>query len=187
MDIFSIILMGLVVLAIAIILFIILAFNGLVTKKVRIDNAWSQIDVQLKRRYDLIPNLVESVKGYAKHEKELFENVTKARAATASGQTVGEKAKADSMLSGTLKSLFAVAENYPQLRANENFKMLQEELSNTENKIAYSRQFYNDSVLEYNTSIQTIPTNIVAGITGFASREFFKTEGSERENVKVQF
>jgi LemA protein len=187
MDIMVVILGALGVVVLALVAFVVLAYNGLITKKLRIDNAWSQIDVQLKRRYDLIPNLVESVKGYAKHEKSVFENVTKARAAMMSAQTVGEKAKADSILSGTLKSLFAVAENYPQLRANENFKMLQEELSNTENKIAYSRQFYNDSVQEYNISIQTVPTNFIAGAFGFGAREFFKTEGSERENVKVQF
>jgi LemA protein len=134
-----------------------------------------------------VPNLVETVKGYAKHEKEVFENVTKARAAMASAGNMADKAKADNMLSSTLKSLFAVAENYPQLRANENFKMLQEELSGIENKIAYARQFYNDSVLAYNTSILTVPTNIVAGMFGFAARDFFKAEGAERENVKVKF
>jgi LemA protein len=175
---------GIIVLAV---LFLVFTYNSLVGKKNKIDNAWSQIDIALKRRFDLIPNLIETVKGYAKHEKAVFENVTKARAALMGAQTMQEKAKADNMLSSTLKSLFAVAENYPQLKANENFKMLQEELSNTENKIAYSRQFYNDSVLDYNTSIQTIPTNMVAGMFGFGAREFFKAEGAERENVKVQF
>ncbi|MCX8194575.1 MAG: LemA family protein [Candidatus Micrarchaeota archaeon] len=172
---------------ILVLLFFILTYNYLITLRNRIDNAWAQIDVQLKRRYDLVPNLVETVKGYAKHERELFESVTKARAAMASAGTVAEKAKADNILSSTLKSLFAVAENYPQLRANENFKMLQEELAGIENKIAYARQFYNDSVLSYNTAIQHIPTNIVAAIFNFKAREFFKTEGSERENVKVKF
>ena len=170
-----------------VVLFFIIAFNSLVTQRTRIDNSWSQIDVQLKRRFDLIPNLVETVKGYAKHEKELFTDLTKARAATASAGSMAEKAKADNMLSGTLKSLFAVAENYPQLKANENFKMLQEELSGIESKIAYARQFYNDTVLSYNTSIQTVPTNIVAGMFHFVPREFFKAEESERENVKVKF
>jgi len=179
------ILLGVLALAV---LFFIFAYNNLISLRNRIDNAWSQIDVQLKRRYDLVPNLVETVKGYAKHEKELFTEVTKARAAAANAAGVAEKAKAENMLSSTLKSLFAVAENYPQLRANENFKMLQEELAGIENKIAYARQFYNDSVLAYNTAIQTIPTNIVAGLFGFAPREFFKTEGeAERENVKVKF
>ena len=169
------------------VLFFVFAYNSLVGQRMRIDNAWSQIDVQLKRRHDLIPNLVETVKGYAKHEKTVFESVTKARAASISAQTIGEKAKADNMLSGTLKSLFAVAENYPQLQASENFKMLQEELSGVEAKIAYARQFYNDSVLSYNTAIQTVPTNIIAGMFGFVAREFFKADDSERENVKVQF
>ena len=168
-------------------LFFIVVYNSLVTQRARIDNSWSQIDVQLKRRFDLIPNLVETVKGYAKHEKELFTDVTKARAATASAGTLAEKAKADNMLSGTLKSLFAVAENYPQLKANENFKMLQEELSGIEGKIAYARQFYNDTVLSYNTAIQTVPTNIVAGMFHFTPRDFFKAEGAERENIKVKF
>jgi len=166
---------------------VVLIYNGLVTARNRIDNAWSQIDVQLKRRYDMIPNLVETVKGYAKHEKTVFKNVTKARAAMMGAQTVGEKAKADNMLTSTLKSLFAVAENYPQLRANENFKLLQEEIAGTESKIAYARQFYNDSVLSYNTSIQTVPSNILAGMFGFTAKEYFKTEGAEKENVKVSF
>jgi len=174
-------------LLIAAVLFFVFAYNGLITLRNRIDNAWSQIDVQLKLRYDLVPNLVETVKGYAKHEKELFTDVTKARAATAKADSISEKAKADNMLSNTLKSILAVAENYPALRANENFKMLQEELSGIENKIAYARQFYNDSVLSYNTQIATIPTNIVANMFGFKARDFFKTEGAERENVKVKF
>ncbi|VVC01676.1 LemA family protein [uncultured archaeon] len=183
----EIVLILLGVAALAVVLFFVFAYNGLVNLRNRIDNAWSQIDVQLKLRYDLVPNLVETVKGYAKHEKELFTDVTKARAATAKAETVADKAKAENMLSNTLKSILAVAENYPQLRANENFKMLQEELSGIENKIAYARQFYNDSVLSYNTSIQTIPTNIIAGMFGFTARDFFKTEGQERENVKVKF
>jgi LemA protein len=184
---FEIVLVLLGVAVVAVVLFFVFAFNSLVNLRNRIDNAWAQIDVQLKLRYDLVPNLVETVKGYAKHEKELFTDVTKARAATASAQTVADKAKAENMLSSTLKSILAVAENYPQLKANENFKMLQEELSGIENKIAYARQFYNDSVLSYNTSIQTIPTNIIANMAGFTPRDFFKTEGAERENVKVKF
>lgn len=166
---------------------IVLIYNGLVTARNRVDNAWSQIDVQLKRRYDMIPNLVETVKGYAKHEKELFENVTKARAAMMGAQSVAEKAKANNMLTSTLKSLFAVAENYPQLRANENFKLLQEEIAGTESKIAYARQFYNDSVLSYNTSIQTVPSNLLAGTFGFKPKEYFEADATVRENVKVKF
>lgn len=134
-----------------------------------------------------MPNLVETIKGYVKHEREIFVEVTRARNAAISAQSISEKAKADNMLSQTLKSLFAVAENYPNLRANENFKLLQEELAGIENKIAYARQFYNDSVLSYNTAIQTIPTNIVAGIFGFTPREFFRATEEERKNVKVQF
>ncbi|MEM4633700.1 MAG: LemA family protein [Candidatus Anstonellaceae archaeon] len=165
----------------------VLIYNSLVQKRMQIDNAWSQIDVQLKRRYDLVPNLVETVKGYAKHEKSLFENVTKARAAALSASGVADKAQAENMLSSTLKSLFAVAENYPDLKANENFKMLQEELAGIENKIAYARQFYNDSVLSYNTAIHSIPTNIVASMFGFSPREFFKADEAEKQNIRVQF
>ena len=183
----EIILLAIGAIAVLIVLFFVFAYNSLVGQRMRIDNAWSQIDVQLKRRHDLIPNLVETVKGYAKHEKTVFESVTKARTASMSAQTIGEKAKADNMLSGTLKSLFAVAENYPQLQASQNFKMLQEELSGVEAKIAYARQFYNDSVLTYNTAIQTVPTNIIAGMFHFVAREFFKADDTERENVKVQF
>lgn len=170
-----------------IILYIIYAYNSLVRLNVRIDNAWSQIDVQLKRRYDLIPNLVNTVKGYMKHEKTVLENITKARAALISGKSIAEKAKADDIVSGALKSLFAVAENYPQLKANENFKMLQEELSGTESKVAYARQFYNDNVMVFNTKIKVFPTNILANMLNFREREFFRTEGKEREAVKVDF
>ncbi|MCX8197420.1 MAG: LemA family protein [Candidatus Micrarchaeota archaeon] len=170
-----------------ILLFFLFTYNYLITLRNRIDNAWSQIDVQLKKRADLVPNLVETVKGYAKHEKELFNEVTRARAASISANTVAEKAQADNMLSQTLKSLFAVAENYPTLKANENFRLLQEELSGIENKIAYARQFYNDNVLAYNIAIQSVPTNIVAGMFGFTAREFFKVAEEERQNVKVKF
>jgi len=173
--------------AAVVVLFFIFAYNSLVTQRNRIDNAWSQIDVQLKKRYDLIPNLVETVKGYTKHEKTVFENVTKARAAALGAQSVSDKAKAEGMLASALKSVFAVAENYPKLEASANFKMLQEELSGIESKIAYARQFYNDSVLSYNTSIQTVPTNIVAGMFNFTARDFFKADEGERENVQVKF
>jgi LemA protein len=169
-----------------IVLYIILAYNRLIRLKVRIDNAWSQIDVQLKRRYDLIPNLIETVKGYVKHEKEVLTDITKARAQLVSGN-MQQKSKASDQLTGALKTLFAVAENYPQLKANENFKMLQEELSGTESKIAYSRQFYNDNVMMFNTAVQTFPTNILASMFNFVQREFFKTEGKEKEPVKVNF
>jgi LemA protein len=175
---------GIVVLAV---LFLIAIFNGLVSLRARVDNAWAQIDVQLTKRYELVPNLVETVKGYAKHEKEIFENVAATRSAWGNAKTVGEKAKADASFAGALKSLIMVAENYPQLRANENFKLLQEQLDGIESKVAYARQAYNDSVLEYNTKIQTIPDALIAGILGFVSREYFKAEGGAREAVKVKF
>ncbi len=165
----------------------VLIYNSLVTLRNRIENAWSQIDVQLKKRHDLIPNLVETVKGYARYEKSVFENVTKARAQLMNAGTVAEKASADNMLTGALKSLFAVAENYPNLKANENFKHLQEELSGIESKIAYARQFYNDSVLDLNTRVQQFPSSIVASLGGFKKTDYFKVEGAERENVKVSF
>ena len=166
-------------------------YNGLIRSKNQVDEAWSDIDVQLKRRFDLIPNLIETVKGYATHEKELFENVTKARtAAMTAGQTgnVGDIAKADTLLSGTLKSLFAVAENYPDLKANENFAKLQDELSDTENKIMASRRFYNGNVRDFNTKLQVFPTNMIAGMLNFTTREFFEIEiDQERQNVQVKF
>jgi LemA protein len=177
----------LVIVAVVFLAWIVFSYNRLIDLRTKIDNAWSQIDVQLKRRFDLIPNLIETVKGYAKHEKKVFTDVTKARTAMGDAKTLPEKAKADNMLTGTLKSLFAVSEAYPDLKANENFKMLQEELSGTESKIAYSRQFYNDNVMIFNTKIQQFPTNILAGMFSFTQREFFKTEGLERENVKVSF
>lgn len=175
---------GLVVLAI---LFIILVYNGLIRVRNLVDNSWSQIDVQLKKRSDLIPNLIETVKGYAKHEKDVFTEVTKARTSFLNAQTVGEKAKASNMLTDALKSVFAVAENYPQLRASENFKALQDELSDIEGKIAYARQFYNDAVLEYNNSIQVFPNSVVAGMLNFTRKDFFQVSGEERKNVKVKF
>lgn len=172
---------------VVIVLILIFSYNRFVILRTRIDNAWAQIDVQLKRRFDLIPNLVETVKGYAKHEKKVFTEVTAARTAMMSAKTIQEKAKANNQLTATLKSLFAVAEAYPKLEASENFKMLQEELSGTESKIAYSRQFYNDSVLSYNTSVQMFPGNVIAGMFNFKEREFFKTEETEKGNVKVKF
>lgn len=162
-------------------------YNSLVTAKVRIQEALSHIDVQLKRRTDLIPNLLETVKGYAKHEKELLENITKARTSLMSAKTTQDKAQANNMLSDTLKSLFAVAENYPDLKANQNFGKLQDELSDTENKIAYSRQFYNSNVMDYNTKVAVFPNSIIANMFGFKPAEFFEAEEEEKKTVKVTF
>jgi LemA protein len=178
------VLIGLVVLAGVAIVGI---YNRLVTLRNRVDNSWSQIDVQLKRRYDLIPNLVETVKAYAAHERETFQKVIEARSAAMGAQTVAEHSQAENALTGTLKSLFALAENYPDLKANQNFMMLQEELSGTESKIAYARQFYNDSVMTYNTSTQTFPSNIIAGMFGFTARDYFEIEAAAAEPVKVSF
>jgi len=185
MDLLSI---ALLVAVVVIAGFIILMYNGFVGKRMRVNNAWAQIDVQLKKRFDLVPNLVETVKGYAKHEREVFENVTKARASMMGAGSLAEKAKASDALSGALKSLFAIAEAYPQLKANENFRLLQEQLEGLESKIAYSRQFYNDSVMDYNTSLQVFPGNVFAGMFGFAPKEFFEVSNTaEREAVKVKF
>lgn len=172
---------------IAIVAYIWLTYNSLVTLRERIKEALSGIDVQLKRRTDLIPNLVETVKGYAKHEKEVFENVTKARSQLMKAEGPQAKAEADNMLTGALKSLFAVAEAYPTLRASENFQQLQEELSDTENKISYSRQFYNSNVLAYNTKVQMFPSSLIANHFGFKEKEFFEAEESEKKPVKVDF
>src|SRR3989339_778614 len=166
-----------------IILFIWSLYNSLITMSTQIDEAWSQIDVQLKRRVDLIPNIVASVKGYAKHEKSVFENVTKARSAMMKAETPQAMAKASDGLSSALKSLFAVAENYPQLKANENFVQLQNQLSDTEDKIAYSRQFYNSTVTDFNVKVRVFPNTILAGMLGFKEKPFFKTEGADREAV----
>ncbi len=182
-----IVIAALVFLAIA---WFIYAYNRLIRYRNQTDNAWHQIDVQLKRRYDLIPNLVETVKGYAAHEREVFEKVTQARAMGMNAQGVGEQAQAENMITQTLKSLFAVAENYPDLKANQNFLMLQEELSGTESKIAFARQFYNDSVMTYDTIRQRFPGNIVAGMFSgtFVPKEYFEIEvPGEREAPKVAF
>src|SRR4249920_2702766 len=166
------------VVVILLILFVIVTYNGLVRTRNRIDNAFSQIDVQLKRRHDLIPNLVETVKGYAAHEKGVFESVTAARANAINAQSAspGAQAQAENQLTGALKSLFAVAEAYPDLKANQNFLNLQEELTGTEGRIAYARQFYNDTVQKYNTKIQTFPTVVIAGVFHFTQREYFEIE-----------
>ncbi len=177
--------LGLLLVVVAVV--VIGIYNRLITLRNRVDNAWSQIDVQLRRRYDLIPNLVETVKGYAAHEKETLERVIQARNAAMSATTVGEHSQTENMLTGALKSLFALAEAYPDLKANQNFMMLQEELSGTESKIAYARQFYNDSVMSYNTSQQTFPSNLLAGAFGFTPRDYFEIEEEVKEPVKVQF
>ncbi len=176
-----------VVLIVLVGLFFWLGFNGLVKRRNQVDNAWSQIDVQLKRRHDLIPNLVETVKGYAAHERGTFEAVTNARANAINAQGAPAQAEAENVLTGALKSLFAVAEAYPDLKANQNFLNLQEELTSTEDRIAYARQFYNDSVLSYNTKIQQFPTVILAGMFHFEKREFFDAAPEETEPVQVQF
>ena len=162
-------------------------YNRLVRLRNRIENAWAQIDVQLQRRNDLIPNLVETVKGYAAHEKGVLEGVTQARAAVVNAQGPAQTAQADNMLTGALKSLFAVSEAYPDLKANQNFLSLQEELSGTEGKIAYARQFYNDTVRGYNTSIQSFPTNVLAKQFGFSAREYYEADDDARGPVRVQF
>ena len=178
---FLIIIGGLAVIAVGM-------YNSLISLRNRVDNAWAQVDVQLKRRYDLIPNLVETVKGYAKHERAVFENVTAARANAINASNVMDQATAENQLSGALKSLFAVAEAYPELKANQNFMMLQEELAGTESKIAYARQFYNDTVMKFNQKQQVFPSNLIANMFGFKEREYFEiTEAAAKEPVKVQF
>ncbi len=180
-------LIALIVIAV-IIIAIIGIYNSLVSSKLKVDNAWSQIDVQLQRRFDLIPNFVETVKGYMTHESETFEKIAKLRTSWANSSTVGEKAQLDNELSGALKTIMAVSESYPDLKANQNFADLSEELRNTENKISFSRQFYNDSVTMYNTKLQLFPSNIVAGMFNFQPRELFAVENEEvKKNVKVDF
>lgn len=177
----------LVVVVVTVLFFIWFLYNSIIVAKLRVNEALSQIDVQLKRRTDLIPNLVEAVKGYAKHEKQLFEDVTKERASLVSAKSVEEKAKANNQLTETFKSIFAVAEAYPALRASENFMQLQEEVSDTENKIAYSRQFYNSNVLDYNTKLVIFPNVLIAGMLGFKPAEFFAATEEEKKAVKVSF
>ena len=184
---FLLIVLGVIGVAVVIAVVLALMYNGLVVARNRCENAWSQIDVQLKRRFDLIPNLVETVKGYATHEKETFQKITEARAAMANAKGVKDSAEANNMLTGALKTLFAVAENYPQLKANENFMQLQEELSTTENKISFARQFYNDSVLAYDTKRQTLPTSLIAGMFHFQDKEYFEVEAEAKKVVKVDF
>lgn len=175
------------IVAVALILFTILLYNSIIRLKNQVKNSWAQIDVQLKRRNDLIPNLVETVKGYTKHEKSTLENITKARSAILSAKTIEGKAKASNMLSNTLKSLFAVSENYPDLKASQNFIQLQEEITGTENKISYARQHYNDIVMVFNTKIETFPNNIFANILNFKQEQMFEASEEEKKNVKVKF
>ncbi|RCG23446.1 LemA family protein [Sphaerisporangium album] len=181
----ALIVFGVLVLLLAFLL--VTTYNGLVRRRGAVDNAWAQIDVQLKRRHDLIPNLVETVKGYAAHERQTLEAVVAARQQAVTAQGPHDQASAENMLTGALKNLFAVSEAYPDLKANANFAALQEELATSENRIAYSRQYYNDAVLAYNNGIQTVPANVVAGMTGFQAREYFQAPGEERGPVQVRF
>ena len=176
------------VIIILLVIWIISIYNGLIKSKQKVDNAWSQIDVQLQRRFDLIPNLVETVKGYMTHESDTLAKVTELRTAWAGAKTVDEKAKLDNELSNTLKTIMAVAEAYPDLKANQNFESLQNELTETEDKISYSRQFYNDTVTKYNTKLELFPSNIVAGMFHFTAESLFEVDSAEaRKNVKVDF
>jgi len=178
---------ALIIIAILVIA-IIAIYNNLVRLRQKVKNAWSQIDVQLQRRFDLIPNLVDTVKGYMKHEEEVLAKVTELRTSWANAGSVAEKASLDNELSGALKTIMAVSENYPDLKASQNFSELQQELQNTENKISFSRQFYNDSVTMYNTKLEVVPSNIIASMFGFKPEELFKAESEEaRKNVKVDF
>jgi LemA protein len=176
-----------VVVLVLIALYAIVSYNGLVSLRNRIENAWAQIDVQLKRRYDLIPNLVETVKGYAAHERETLDAVINARNAGMNAQGPHDQAEAENMLTGALKSLFALSEAYPDLKANQNFSQLQEELTGTEGRIAYARQFYNDTVYRYNTKIQSFPANLLAGAFRFSEREYFQADDESRGPTQVSF
>ena len=183
----NLILIIVIIIIIALILFLISTYNGLVKSRNKVKNSWAQIEVQLNRRGDLIPNLIETVKGYAAHESKVFDDVTQARAGLMNANGVQEMADADNTLNQTLKSLFAVAENYPDLKANENFKNLQNQLEETENKISYSRQFYNDTVLMYNNKCETFPSNLFANAFGFKQAEFFKAQEGTETVPKVEF
>ena len=177
----------LVAILVLLLLVVVAMYNRLVRLRNRAENSWAQVDVQLRRRYDLIPNLVEAVKGYAAHERETFEEVTKARTAAQQAQGVEEQAKAENMLTAALGRLFAVAEAYPQLRATENFQQLQAQLAEIEQAIAVARQVYNDTVLTYDNALETVPTNMIAGLFNFRPRAYFETEGATREAPSVQF
>lgn len=175
------------IILVGLILWLLFTYNSLVVLRNRVREAWSQIDVQLKRRASLIPNLVEAVKGYTKHEKSVLEEVTKARTSLMDAKNPHQAAAANDMLTGALKSLFAVAESYPDLKASENFKQLQEELSDTETKVAASRQFYNTNVLDLNNSLETVPSSFVGSMFGFKKEEFFKATDEEKKDVEVKF
>lgn len=177
---------GVVIVAL-LLLFALGLYNNLVALRQRVKNAWSQMEVQLKRRYDLIPNLVETVKAYASHEKEVFQKVTDARTKVAGARALGEQMEAQNVLGGAIRGLLAVVENYPELKANENFRELQTELSKTESKIAFSRQFYNDTVMKYMTAVQRFPSNLLAGIFGFGPMDYFEAEPESRGPVQVKF
>ena len=177
----------LIIILAAVALWIIAIYNGLITFKNRVDEAWSDIDVQTKRRYDLIPNLVNTVKGYAAHEKQVFEDVTNARSRAMGAGTTADKAQAENMLTGALKSLFAVAEAYPDLKANQNFLELQRELTDTEDKIQAARRFYNGNVRDFNIKIEVFPNNIIAGMLKLTKREFFETSEEQKNPVEVKF
>lgn len=180
--------MWIAIILILVVAFVVATYNGLVVARQKVKNAWSQIDVQLQRRFDLIPNFVETVKGYMAHEKETLTKVTELRTSWANATTVDEKAELNNQLSGTLKTIMAVSENYPDLKANQNFLEMQEELRNTENKISFSRQFYNDSVTMYNTKLEVFPSNLIAGWFKFTAESLFAAESDEaRKNVKVDF
>ena len=176
-----------IVIVVLIVLWAIATYNSLVDFRNRVKDAWSQIDVQLKRRFDLIPNLVETVKGYTKHESETLEEVIKARNTYLSASLPEDQLKADGELTNAINKLFALSENYPELKANQNFQQLQQELQQTEDKIAMSRQFYNDIVMQYNNKIEMVPSNIIASIFKFKQEKFFEANETEKENVKVQF
>lgn len=179
---------ALLIIIVLIVVWLIAVYNSLIKSRNRVDEAWSDIDVQLKRRYDLIPNLIETVKGYASHENAVFTKVTEARSQAMQAKSIEEKGKAENALSSTLKSLFAVAENYPDLKASQNFLQLQDELSDTENKIQASRRFYNGNVRDFNTKIQVFPTTLIAGLLGFKKYDFFQIENEEEKNApQVKF
>lgn len=187
MEIASILILLVCGVVVALLIFGIALYNSLVQSKILVDEAWSGIDVQLKRRYDLIPNIVETVKGYAKHESSTFEKIAQLRSAAMNTTSINEKGKIEQELSGTLKSLFAIAEAYPELKANDNFIKLQDSLSEIENELQGARRYYNGTVRDFNTKIMVFPNNLLAGILGFKAREFFAAEESEKANVKVDF
>jgi LemA protein len=183
----TVVIIILVVVVVLLALYAIVSYNGLVSLRNRIENAWAQIDVQLKRRYDLIPNLVETVKGYAAHERETLDAVITARNAGMNAQGPHDQAEAENQISGALKSLFALSEAYPDLKANQNFAQLQEELTGTEGRIAYARQFYNDTVYRYNTKVQSFPANVLANMFRFSEREYFQADDESRGPTQVSF